>query len=490
MTTQKAGELLAENMKTLYLWSMHKTSDPIAAEDLCSDVMLAVMQAAPRLRYEEAFFGFVWKVAANTYKRYLRKKSKTRESALSEPLSEILPETDADPLVALIDSEEAGRELSVLRRELAFLSRAYRLCTVAYYYDGLSVKEIAERYHMTADSVKFYLFQSRKILKEGIAMERQFGEKSFRPHPFYFGAITSGTDDNLLRELLSRKIPGQILLSAYGEPVTLSQLSVELGVASVYLEDEVETLEKHHLLKRCGKQKVQTHMLILTKQEFDDCFDAMDREFSASLAEGIGKIRNALPALRQVGFVGADLPEHLLVWDFMTLLIIRAFGVVAPGHYEAVNDSLGAVCFASDFEPDEKRYNYVSFSGEYNMRGFRGSKICFAGQRDHGDPLLWQAEGYTGRYFPVLTETEKAEALAILAEAEQHMIALVRAIAARQVEIVRSQVPDAIEPLVDSFCPHLTLWQTVGWYAAAAVATGALPAPSCEEFAGIVGYRA
>ena len=84
MTTQRAGELVSENMRTLYLWSLHKTSDPYKAEDLCSDIILAVLKSAPNLKCDDAFFGFVWKVAANTYKQYLRKISKSETAELDE----------------------------------------------------------------------------------------------------------------------------------------------------------------------------------------------------------------------------------------------------------------------------------------------------------------------------------------------------------------------------------------------------------------------
>ena len=60
----------------------------------------------------------------------------------------------------------------MLRRELALLSREYRECTVAYYFEGLSCAETASRLHISLEMVKYYLFKTRKILREGISMER------------------------------------------------------------------------------------------------------------------------------------------------------------------------------------------------------------------------------------------------------------------------------------------------------------------------------
>ena len=193
------------------------------------------MQSAPNLKHDDAFFGFVWKIAANTYKYYLRKLGRDAHSELDENTPDM-----EDMLLDLCD-----RALfNTLRRELAFMTERYRICTVAYYYDQMSIKEIAEKYGLTPQTVKFNLFQSRKILKEGIAMERQFGEKSFKPLPFEFQVIVwRGNLNDHFNNLFNRKITGQILLSAYYEPMTVDQLSVELGVANVYLEDEVRLLE-------------------------------------------------------------------------------------------------------------------------------------------------------------------------------------------------------------------------------------------------------
>jgi hypothetical protein len=37
--------------------------------------------------------------------------------------------------------------------------------------------------------VKYYLFKTRKILKEGIGMTREYGEKSYNPGTFRMGFL-------------------------------------------------------------------------------------------------------------------------------------------------------------------------------------------------------------------------------------------------------------------------------------------------------------
>lgn len=151
---------------------------------------------------------------------------------------------DEDFTETLLQSERLNR----LRRELSLLSGQYRECTVAYYFDGLSCAETAEKLHISLEMVKYYLFKTRKILKEGIGMERTFGEKSYKPSRFEFVTIFSGQFNREYRNLFSRKLPGSVLSSAYYTPMTVRELSVELGVAAVYMEDEVALLEKYGLL--------------------------------------------------------------------------------------------------------------------------------------------------------------------------------------------------------------------------------------------------
>ena len=44
-------------------------------------------------------------------------------------------------------------------------------------------------------------------------MEREFGEKSYRPAPFEFHALFRGQFDRNYSALFTRRLPGQILLS-------------------------------------------------------------------------------------------------------------------------------------------------------------------------------------------------------------------------------------------------------------------------------------
>lgn len=485
MTPQKAGNLLSENMRTIYLWSLHKLSDTHKAEDLCSEIILAVMQSAPNLKNDDAFFGFVWGIASNTYKYYLRRQGKNDHS----PISEDLPCSD-DVLENLCDIAQYNS----LRREIAFLSLKYRLCTVAYYYDNLSIREIAQRYGLTQQTVKFNLFQSRKILKEGIAMERQFGEKSFKPSPFIFQTIVNGGENADFINLFRRMLPGQILLSAYNEPLTIEQLSFELGVASVYIEDEVRLLLQYGFMKKYGNKKFQTNILIFTKDYMEAIFNRLDEDYSRRVKEVIDSIRKKLPDIRNIGFTGCGLPDNLLLWDIYAWFCIKAIWKTGGNvEYKPLYGDTTGICYALGYTMDDIKYPYRNFSGlfEYSEH-CKGSKINFEGHRLHEmGPygFLNDEKSYGGDYFPVFSKDEEDKVLAVLSNELESTMKLMADVAELSVYTLKEHSPETAYGLIDDCCPHIAIWDLVGWFGATAENTGALQKPAEDEYAGIVGYK-
>ena len=66
------NDRIAAMSRTVYAWCAARTATAADAEDLAQEVLLAMLRAAPNLRDEKAFYGFMWSVAANVYKAWLR----------------------------------------------------------------------------------------------------------------------------------------------------------------------------------------------------------------------------------------------------------------------------------------------------------------------------------------------------------------------------------------------------------------------------------
>lgn len=280
MDSIKLEQLITENMKSIFAFALTRLGNVAEAEYLASDIIYEIVRSAQNLKDETCIYGFIWKIAENTYMDYLRKKTKNANRTVE--LSENIADGDESAFEGMIKKEE----LNVLRRELSLLSKQYRDTTVLYYIENLSCSEVANRLQISTEMVKYYLFRARKIIREGMNMERLYGEKSYRPNIFeidFWG--TKAGDDCEYRAFEKRKIKGNILLAAYYSPVTIQEISIELGVALPYLEDEIKLLvEREYLV--CNNGKYLTNIPIFTL----DCTKTIHEKLKELTEESAQKI--------------------------------------------------------------------------------------------------------------------------------------------------------------------------------------------------------
>lgn len=225
MDSIKLEKLITENMKSIFGFALTRLGNVNEAEYLASDIFYQIIKSADGLRDDERFYGFMWKVAENVYIDYLRKKSKN--SKYISQADDSIPDESESVSDEIVKKEE----LNLLRRELSFLSKQYREATVLYYIENLSCSEIAKKLQTSTEMIKYYLFRARKIIREGMNMERLYGEKSYRPNIFeidFWG--TKCGDDREYRDFERRKIKGNILLAAYYCSLSIREISMELGV--------------------------------------------------------------------------------------------------------------------------------------------------------------------------------------------------------------------------------------------------------------------
>ena len=266
------------------------------------------------LREIDRFYGWMWATADNVYKTHLRKQRRHRTTSYDDNLA--LPQHEL-PENLLVDKEQIG----FLYRELSILSGLYRQCMVLYYMKGKSGDEIAEALKISPDMVKQYLFKSRKKVREGMNTIRERGERSFNPRKFniYFW----GAGGNIAGELFRRQLPGNILLETVYEPVTVEQLSMELGVATVYLEDEINVLLKNGLLQQCHPNKYQSNIMVFTS-EFEAELDQHTQHLYRELADYLYGFICQKEAELRVALEDCNISKNSLIWQLSTLCLVEA----------------------------------------------------------------------------------------------------------------------------------------------------------------------
>ena len=494
MNQNRAAVFVEENLKTIFAYSLSRVSHKEDAEDLTNEIVLAILQSAGQIKNPDAFYGYVWRIAANTYKKFMRKKARRS----FEVLDEALPD-DTDIVSELCAREDVMR----LRREIALLSKEHRECTIAYYYDGLSCAEVSETLGFSLEMVKYYLFKTRKILKEGISMEREFGEKSFRPAPFEFTTIFSGKYNPEYRNLFARKLPGQILLSAYYTPMTVRELAVELGVASVYLEDEIRMLMYYGLITEVSVGKYQTNLVIFTDDFTDEFHKHAVRLAIPALSEILDSIKGKLEQIRSINRYCHALSDDRLLWALLWP-VMRCGNQVSGGlhpelqiadtlysgatgtNYGVTNPlldgDLGCQAFAGVAGINE---DYYASAADF---GILPEKNRYFNVTDHtalAEKICQTVAGEREPEFMILTKGEEQCLFAILSEEASMMGQLYEQLFACACQLMHTHAPNGVADQIDRIVFKTLIFQTVGLIGYCAYRTGMLTLP---EFDGPVAF--
>ncbi len=494
MKQTRAAEFVEENLKTIFAYALSRVSDKNDAEDLTNDIVIAILQSADKIKNDNAFYGYVWSVAANTYRKFMRSKSRHSFDEIDE---------NAPDTYDFTEELFAADDVTKLRREIAMLSKEYRECTLAYYFDGLSCAEVSKKTGISPEMVKYYLFKTRKILKEGICMEREFGEKSFKPAPFEFVTIFSGTFNREYTNLFSRKLPGQILMSAYYTPMTARELSIELGVASVYLEDEIALLEKYNLISKATKGKYQTNLVIFTDDFTREFNTEASKLAEGALAEIVSGVREKLPEIRTLNRFCAPLADERLLWGLIWPLMRRGnaefYGRYpqfqekdtlydgATGTNYAVSDDeadgeFGCDCFAGYAGVNK---SYYACAADFNIlpkknRFFTPDRGDFGDRSDFAAKIHRIVSGEIGSEFMILTEAEEARLFEILSAETSAMAEIYGRMFACACRLMHSHAPKGVDAQVDRIVFQTLFFRTVGLIGTCAVSSGALSIPDFD----------
>ncbi len=386
-------EFVKNYMEKLFYFCLKKTGSTEEAEDLASDVTVNILSSLKKGVVPESFSAYVWRVARNRYAAWAKRKHISNETISGADIEEFELPDGFSLEGSLIEREET----ELLRRELAFISRSYRDILLAYYVEDRSIKDIAASLSRPEGTVKSDLFRARKILKEGMNMARTFGIKSYKPEDIDFAA--SGCQPSGLPwKAVQRKIPKNILIHACNNPCTIEELSIELGIATPYMEEEVALLEKGTLLKKLDDKYI-TNFFIVDKEARLAEYAAM-RKSSKQRSEMIDTIiSDILPEMRALGIAKNGMSDNDIKWwavihavDFIIIQNVKGYNITFPVK-RAKNETWGFVGYENvESFPEKLVMGHNGTAGEENT--FWAYKI--------GDYGLWNRAGEMGYYEALL----------------------------------------------------------------------------------------
>ncbi len=298
-----------EYAEKLFYFCLKKTNNPHDAEDLASDIALNVLTALKNGSLPANFPAWVWQIARNRYSRWYDEKRMRKQKFLCEDINEFEISDDKCTENEAIHSEE----LTLLRRELAFISADYRNIVVAFYIENESVSKIAETLNLPKGTVTTRLHRARKILKEGINMAREFGIRSYKPEDVDFSS-SGPQPSGLPWSAVQRNVPKNILLEASNNPSTLEELAIALGIALPYMEEEVNLLLKATLLKKLDDGKYITDFYISSAECQKLIYETLCRD-SAKRSKLIDEIiDSSIPLIRNCRIAPEAMTDNDIKW--------------------------------------------------------------------------------------------------------------------------------------------------------------------------------
>ena len=146
MKTNETLKLLDDKdfLDKIYHFSYHRCNTSFEAEDLCLDIVFAVISAIHKQERIENFYAFVWTIARRVYADYCEKRNAERQ-VFSIENSDLMLASKENEIEEFVEEAAEQEQISRIFKEIAFLSKAYREVMVMFYIDELKVKEIATR---------------------------------------------------------------------------------------------------------------------------------------------------------------------------------------------------------------------------------------------------------------------------------------------------------------------------------------------------------
>ena len=149
-----------------------RVSAPEDRLDLTQETFLRVYRGLEGYRGEAQFGTWVFRIAFNTYLKWLRRaKSDDKRPDAVKGAEELEGAWDDDQPIAVSTAESPldqvllGERRQALRRAIEELPEQMRRCTELRIYHDLSYREIAVVMRRSIETVKVHLFQARKKLK-------------------------------------------------------------------------------------------------------------------------------------------------------------------------------------------------------------------------------------------------------------------------------------------------------------------------------------
>lgn len=309
--------IIHEKLGDIFGFSVKRTDNKQDAEDLTQDILTQVYHSFTKIKsYEgrEALEGWIWAIARHTYCNFLNRKKKNTVVYIEGAACN---DENLYADINITDNFIKEEELNSLRKEIGLLSKNYRDIVVLYYLENKTSSEIANILGLTLNTVKWRLHEAKRIIKEGMGNMTTYSERSYAPSNLWVnssGIFNADHSCYYIYDQLKSLLRQNIAFSCYREPLSIPEISVELGVPRAYIEEDVETLAEEEILKLVGSGRYQTDFVIITREIKEKIYPILEKAGGQLSEIFIELIKKLEKDVRTIKFIGADKPLEELLW--------------------------------------------------------------------------------------------------------------------------------------------------------------------------------
>lgn len=376
-------KLLKHYLKKVMGFAFSKTQDPSLAEDLAQDIMLQLTISLSKNPEIENINGYIYTLCCHIWSKYLRGNKKHWDNSSLDLLV---------PLDSEINVEKTAIDrflVEKMMQEISYLTATYRKIIIMFYFDNLKTTDIATELNLKPSTVRWYLGEIRRQLKEGIEMNKE--RQNYFPQKLWCGHSGWVEDSNmggLGRDLLV----SNIAIACYGEPLTITEIARKLEVAAAYLENHLQYLVHMDYLSQIGS-KYQTNFFIQTPYQI--LFQAKFAfENIGSYAEKVYQAVSArLDDISDLIILEQEIDSHLLLWTLIAFVtghisMASSYRIPALTKLEVPKRKDGSEHWVDAGINDDQYWN--------NQTDFPAEVVDFADKSDGSGFKTRSASIYTG----------------------------------------------------------------------------------------------
>ena len=367
----------------IFRFCLKRLNSRADAEDLSQEILLHILDGMKKhdVKNPQAY---VWQIAHNRYARKIEGKNKQNKREFFSGdmvLWSIYDNNYVEDEIILTE------EYKSVFNALHSLSSSYRDILVDYYVGEMYIQEIAVKYNLTKETVKWRLHAGKEKIEERV--NNMNTDKIYKKLDWHTTACNGNCNTN---KYVGTQIYRAISATCYEKPIDIEEISLKTGIPTLYLEEPLEHMIYGDAIEKTGN-KYATNFIILFAED-----NKKMQKSAIETAKGLPNkvwdiIVKAMPEIKENLTYGKDFQADKLGYLFIPIFMRNTLNTVRnadkllketpfPKHKDGGNgwyvvdenrddlEDLGAGCNGYFSEKSGVHYNmyYYHFGGTFSQQ--------------------------------------------------------------------------------------------------------------------------